>query len=71
MIERHYTLDRAMVGFDYKMSLEPDELIAMVRDIRAIRVVGSGKRVSDTNGSPGVNITFLWPQSRQSRLELR
>ena len=50
LIERHYTLDRAMVGFDHKMSLEPDELIAMVRDIRAIKgVVGSGeKRVSDT-----------------------
>jgi sialic acid synthase SpsE len=50
LIERHYTLDKTMVGFDHKMSLEPDELIAMIRDIRAIRViVGNGeKRVSDT-----------------------
>lgn len=50
LIERHYTLDKTMVGFDHKMSLEPDELIAMVRDIRAIRgVVGNGeKNVTET-----------------------
>lgn len=50
MIERHFTLDKTMVGFDHKISLEPDELIAMVRDIRRIhRIRGSGeKRVSDT-----------------------
>jgi len=50
LIERHYTLHKTMVGFDHKMSLEPDELISMVRDIRAIRgIVGNGeKRVSET-----------------------
>ena len=50
LIERHYTSDKTMVGFDHKMSLEPDELIAMIRDIRAIRgIVGNGeKKVSDT-----------------------
>ena len=50
LIERHYTLDKTMVGFDHKMSLEPDELIAMVRDIRAIKgIVGNGeKNVSET-----------------------
>ena len=49
LIERHYTLDRAMVGFDHKMFLEPDELIAMVRDIRAIKRSCCGReRVSDT-----------------------
>jgi sialic acid synthase SpsE len=50
LIERHYTLDKTMVGFDHKMSLEPDELIAMIRDIRAIRgIVGNGeKNVSET-----------------------
>lgn len=50
MIERHFTLDKTMVGFDHKMSLEPDELIAMVRDIRNVpKIIGTGeKRVSET-----------------------
>jgi len=50
LIERHFTLSKSMVGFDHKMSLEPDELIAMVRDIRAVKeIVGSGqKAVSET-----------------------
>lgn len=50
MVERHYTLDKTMVGFDHKMSLEPDELIAMVRDIRNIKKIrGTGqKQVSET-----------------------
>jgi sialic acid synthase SpsE len=50
LIERHFTLSKSMVGFDHKMSLEPDELIAMVRDIRALRgIIGTGqKNVSET-----------------------
>jgi sialic acid synthase SpsE len=50
LIERHFTLSKLMVGFDHKMSLEPDELIAMVRDIRALRgIIGTGqKNVSET-----------------------
>ncbi len=45
MIERHFTLDKTMVGFDHKMSLEPDELIAMVRDIRNVpKIFGSGEK---------------------------
>jgi len=50
MIERHFTLDKTMVGFDHKMSLEPDELIAMVRDIRNVpKIIGTGeKKVSET-----------------------
>ena len=45
MIERHFTLDKTMVGFDHKMSLEPDELIAMVRDIRNVpNIFGSGEK---------------------------
>jgi len=48
-VERHYTLDKAMVGFDHKLSLEPDELISMVRDIRVIGLTqGDGlKEVSE------------------------
>lgn len=50
LIERHFTLSKSMTGFDHKISLEPDELIAMVRDIRAVpKIVGSGrKEVSET-----------------------
>jgi sialic acid synthase SpsE len=50
LIERHYTLDKTMTGFDHKMSLEPDELIAMVRDIRNIKLIrGTGEKgVSET-----------------------
>jgi sialic acid synthase SpsE len=50
LIERHYTLSKSMTGFDHKMSLEPDELIAMVREIRAVKgIVGTGRKVvSDT-----------------------
>ena len=50
MVERHFTLSKAMTGFDHKISLEPDELIAMVRDIRAIdSIAGTGqKMVSET-----------------------
>jgi sialic acid synthase SpsE len=50
MVERHVTLSKALTGFDHRISLEPDELIAMVRDIRSIPgIVGSGvKVVSDT-----------------------
>ncbi len=50
MVERHYTLDKSMVGFDHKMSLEPDELVAMVRDIRNVPTIrGNGeKKVSET-----------------------
>ncbi|MBM4135160.1 MAG: hypothetical protein FJ245_15520 [Nitrospira sp.] len=50
LVERHFTLDKGMVGFDHKISLEPDELIDMVRKIRVIPgIVGSGeKQVSKT-----------------------
>lgn len=50
MIERHFTLDKNMVGFDHKMSLDPGELIAMIRDIRSVpKIIGTGKKeVSDT-----------------------
>lgn len=50
VVERHFTLDKTMSGFDHKLSLEPDELVAMVRDIRRVpELVGTGQKiVSDT-----------------------
>ena len=40
IIERHYTLDNDMIGFDHKMSLSPDQFIQMVKSIRDIDLVG-------------------------------
>lgn len=38
VIEKHFTLDRAMAGPDHAASLEPRELAAMISQIRAIEV---------------------------------
>lgn len=43
VIEKHFTLDRALPGPDHKASLEPDELRAMVAAIRNIEIaLGDG-----------------------------
>lgn len=43
VIEKHFTLDRSMDGPDHKASLEPDELLAMVKVIRNIeQALGNG-----------------------------
>jgi sialic acid synthase SpsE len=49
-IERHYTLDNDMTGFDHKMSLNPEDFIAMVKDIRSVeKIKGTDKKsVSET-----------------------
>ncbi|MBF0126805.1 MAG: N-acetylneuraminate synthase family protein [Magnetococcales bacterium] len=45
LIERHFTLDRTLPGFDHKISLEPGELTTLVRDLRAIEGMrGSGEK---------------------------
>jgi N-acetylneuraminate synthase len=36
LIEKHFTLDKSQQGPDHKVSLEPDELITMVRGIRDV-----------------------------------
>jgi N-acetylneuraminate synthase len=48
MVERHITLDRAMWGSDQAASVEPQGLMKLVRDIRAIEsALGDGvKRVT-------------------------
>ncbi|MBX3515284.1 MAG: N-acetylneuraminate synthase [Xanthobacteraceae bacterium] len=46
IIEKHFTLDRAQVGPDHRASLEPSELIAMVRAIRDVeKALGTGSKV--------------------------
>ncbi|MDO4567237.1 MAG: N-acetylneuraminate synthase, partial [Oscillospiraceae bacterium] len=43
VIEKHFTLDRSMIGPDHSCSLEPDELAEMVEKIRHIELaLGSG-----------------------------
>lgn len=43
VIEKHFTLDRTMVGPDHKSSLEPDELAAMIKAIRHVeKAFGDG-----------------------------
>ncbi|MCR5656071.1 MAG: N-acetylneuraminate synthase [Butyrivibrio sp.] len=45
VIEKHFTLDRNMEGPDHKASLEPDELMAMVKAIRNIeKALGNGEK---------------------------
>ncbi|MPL68888.1 N,N'-diacetyllegionaminic acid synthase [bioreactor metagenome] len=43
MIEKHFTLDRTLMGPDHKASLEPQELKEMVQGIRQIeKAIGNG-----------------------------
>ena len=45
-VERHITLDRAMYGSDQAVSIEPDGLIRLVRDIRIIdAAMGNGEKI--------------------------
>ena len=50
VIEKHFTLDRNMEGPDHKASLEPGELIEMVKAIRNIeKALGDGvKRITES-----------------------
>lgn len=45
-VERHITLDRNMYGSDQKASVEPYELIKLVKNIRNVeKMMGSGEKV--------------------------
>ncbi|CAK0746644.1 N,N'-diacetyllegionaminic acid synthase [Gammaproteobacteria bacterium] len=45
VIEKHFTLDRRLPGPDHAVSLEPDELRAMVEAIRAVEcALGDGRK---------------------------
>ena len=45
VVEKHFTLDRAMKGSDHAASLEPSGLMRIVRDIRELeRAIGDGKK---------------------------
>jgi sialic acid synthase SpsE len=44
VVERHYTVNRALPGFDHAMSLEPTGLKKVIRDIRKVEVARQGLR---------------------------
>ena len=56
-IEKHFTLDKSMEGPDHKASLEPDELISMVKSIRNIELaLGSTIKKPSLSETPNINI---------------
>jgi N,N'-diacetyllegionaminate synthase len=57
VIEKHFTLDRNLPGPDHLASLEPDELIAMVKGIRNIEVA-LGNGIKEPSESEQKNIAI-------------
>lgn len=58
VIEKHFTLDRAMVGPDHSASLEPVELKSMVTAIRNIEAAVSGNGLKEPSESEMKNIAI-------------
>ena len=56
LIEKHFTLDRNMVGPDHLASLTPEELKQMVTSIRNIELAISGNGVKEASESEKKNI---------------
>jgi N,N'-diacetyllegionaminate synthase len=57
VIEKHFTLDKTMEGPDHGASLEPHELIAMVRGIRNLeRALGNGIKQPSPSEIKNINI---------------
>ncbi len=57
IIEKHFTLDKMMEGPDHKASLEPNELIAMVKAIRNIELaLGSSVKKPSKSEQPNMAI---------------
>ncbi|MCF6340280.1 MAG: N-acetylneuraminate synthase [Sulfurimonas sp.] len=57
VIEKHFTLDKTMDGPDHKASLEPNELIMMVKSIRNIEIaLGSDEKKPSKSETPNIQI---------------
>ena len=57
VIEKHFTLDKTMEGPDHKASLEPNELVSMVKAIRNIELaLGSSVKKPSTSEKPNIAI---------------
>ncbi len=56
-IEKHFTLDKTMEGPDHKASLEPNELVAMVKAIRNIELaLGSSIKKPSPSEKPNMQV---------------
>lgn len=58
VIEKHFTIDRALPGPDHAASLEPEELKAMVSGIRNIELAISGSGIKEPSNSEKKNIVI-------------
>lgn len=57
VIEKHFTLDKNMIGPDHKASLEPDELTSMVSAIRNIESsLGNGFKCPSSSEKKNISI---------------
>jgi N-acetylneuraminate synthase len=57
VIEKHFTIDKGLEGPDHRASLEPDELIRMVRCIRNVeKAFGDGKKEPSASEQKNMNI---------------
>ncbi len=57
VIEKHFTLDRNMIGPDHAASLEPEELSMMVRSIRNIeKALGDGTKKPSKSEQKNISI---------------
>ena len=58
VIEKHFTLDKTMEGPDHIASLEPNELIAMVKAIRNIEnALGSPEKIASDSERKNIHIS--------------
>lgn len=66
IVEKHFTLDKALPGPDHAMSADPSELAALVRQIRSLeKALGSGVK------EPAPNEFFTAAISRRSLVTLK
>lgn len=56
LIEKHFTLDKTLPGPDHKASLNPDELVAMVKAIKNIELAISGDGEKSISNSEAKNL---------------
>jgi N-acetylneuraminate synthase/N,N'-diacetyllegionaminate synthase len=59
VIEKHFTLDKTLSGPDHAASLEPNELIAMVKAIKNIEAATSGNGLKEPSESEMKNIAIV------------
>ena len=63
MIEKHYTLDRSHPGPDHGFAIEPDELTALVRQLRDVEAaLGDGRK----NGPTPEESVEMYTKARRS-----